>query len=192
MHDGVAGDATQTVLRFGSVDLIFDRLLPAAIEEDRVVMATGTPFRSLCGALDLLHVLDRTPVVLVVKAGEVMDGTVPLLVDVFMAFAAKLGIHEEVGGDGGVDVGVCRGGPEGALWACAFFLHGCGDRDRAVGNSLAGCVVGAIVEVSCQGEHREAGECDAVLPADPGDARNRDGDMRREDPGFVRSVAGNG
>ena len=92
----MAGNAGETGLRFGRVDLLADGLLPAAAEEDGVIMAAGAPLTGLCRALDILHAFDGGAVELVVEAGEVMDAALPLLVDVLVAGAALFGIEEVV------------------------------------------------------------------------------------------------
>ena len=59
MNDGVARHAAQAVLRFRSVELVFDRLIEAAIEKDRVIVASGAPLAALRAA-KLLHVQNRS------------------------------------------------------------------------------------------------------------------------------------
>ena len=88
VHDGVAGHATQAVLRFGRVDLLLDGTVEAAVEEDRVIVTSGAPFAALRAA-QLLHVLDGLPVELIVERREVVHGALPLLVDVLVALAAQ-------------------------------------------------------------------------------------------------------
>src|SRR5579875_1439547 len=98
MHDGVAGHATQPSLSFWSIDLIFDRLIKPAVEEYSVVRAAGTPLPRL-SADYVLHVFNGFAIERVVKRGEVMGGTFPLLIDIPMTFAAFFRFHEERRGD---------------------------------------------------------------------------------------------
>ena len=44
VNDRVARGAAQSVLRFRGFDLLFDRAIKAAIEEDRVIVTAGAPF----------------------------------------------------------------------------------------------------------------------------------------------------
>ena len=126
VRDGVAGDAAEAVLRFGRVDLLLDGALEAAVEEDGVVVAAGAPLTALRAA-ELLHVEDGGLVERVIEGREVVHGAVPLLVDVLVALAAELGIHEEIGGDEAAGIGAGGGGPERRARAFAFGLHGDGD-----------------------------------------------------------------
>ena len=77
VRDRMARRARETGLRFGRVDLFLDRPVEAAVEEDRVIVAAGTPLRRLC-ADDVLHVLDRLAVPLVVERREVVHRRLPL------------------------------------------------------------------------------------------------------------------
>ena len=101
----------QAGLRFRRVDLLLDRPVEAAVEEHRVVVAAGAPFRRL-RADGVLHVLDRLAVPLVVERRKVVRRRVPLVVDVLVAAAARCAGHEEVRRDGAADVGVGRRGKE--------------------------------------------------------------------------------
>ena len=50
----MARDATEAVLRFGRIDLFFDRLIESPVEKHRVIVTPGAPFAGL-GADDILH-----------------------------------------------------------------------------------------------------------------------------------------
>ena len=118
----VARDTPEPVLRLGGVNLILDRLIEAPVEEDGVVVAARAPLTAPRPA-QLLHVLNRLPVVLVVEAGEVVHRAIPLLVGVHVALAAQLRIHEEVRGNRAAHVGLGRTRPERTLRAAPFLLH---------------------------------------------------------------------
>ncbi len=123
VHDGVARHASQPILRLGSIDLIFDRLLPAPVEEHRVIVTARAPLTVLRRAADLLHVLNGLPVKLIVERCEMVHRAVPLLVNILVAFAAALRIHEEVGRDRAAHIRPRRRRPERRLRAAAFLLH---------------------------------------------------------------------
>ena len=97
-RDGVTGGARQAGLRFGRVDLLFDRTIEAAVEEHGVIVAARAPLR-WPRARDVLHVLDRLAVPLIVERGEMMDRRAPLLVNIAMAARATVGRHEEIRGN---------------------------------------------------------------------------------------------
>ena len=111
MHYGVAGNTAQTVLRFWCIDLLLDWAVKATIEKYGMVVASRAPFASLRAA-QLLHVLDRAAVKAIVEGCEMMHRSLPLLIDVLMAFAAQLGIHEEIGRDETARISASGGGPE--------------------------------------------------------------------------------
>ncbi len=127
VHDRVAGNAPQAVLRLRRVHLFLNGALEAAVEEHCMIVTSGAPLAPLRSA-QLLHLFDGTPVELVVERRKVMHGALPLLVDVLVTFAAQGGVHEEVGGDHFGRVGVRRGRPERRLRPSAFPRHG--ERDR--------------------------------------------------------------
>ena len=134
----------------GVSQLFLDGALEAAVEEDGVVVAAGAPLAALRAA-ELLHVQDRRLVELVVEGREVVHGALPLLVDVLVALAAELGIHEEVGGDEAAGIGAGGGGPERRARPFAFGLHGDGD-------DLAGCGCGRAARRSgARGRARRRG-----------------------------------
>ncbi len=122
VNDGMAGRAAQPRLRLRRVDLLLDRPVEAAVEEDGVVVAARAPLRGP-RAHDVLHVLDRPAVPLVVEGREVVGGGGPLLVDLLVAAGAGVAGHEEVGRDRAAHVGLRGGREEGALRAAAFAVH---------------------------------------------------------------------
>ena len=71
VDDGMAGGAAETGLRLGCVDLLSDRLIEAAVEEDRMIVTTRAPLRRR-SADHVLHILDRPAIPLVVERREVM------------------------------------------------------------------------------------------------------------------------
>ena len=82
-------------LRLRRVDLLLDRLVELATEEDGVIVASGAPLRGLRPDR-ILHILDRFPVPLVVEGGEMMGRGVPLVVDLLVATRTRLRVHEKV------------------------------------------------------------------------------------------------
>ncbi|MEZ5364303.1 MAG: hypothetical protein R2748_18695 [Bryobacterales bacterium] len=120
--DRMAGHAAEARLRFRRIDLLDRRLLEAAVEEHRVIVAAGAPLRRL-HAGRLLHVLDRLAIELVVERREVVHRAVPLLVDILMALPAGFRVEEELGRDRTADVGGRRRWEERAVRAAAFALH---------------------------------------------------------------------
>ncbi len=153
VHDRVAGDARQPRLRLRSIDLWTDRLIEPAVEEHRVIVASGAPFARL-RPHHALHVLDRFPVELVVEAREVVHRALPLLVDVLVALAALLRVHEEVGRDDAAHVGLGRRGKERRPRPAALARH----RQRRVGRVLDAVVrvwERALPGLRCQGCERQ-------------------------------------
>ena len=122
VHDRMAGYASQAVLRFRCIDLVFDRLVETAIEEHGMIVASRAPLRAL-GARYVLHVLDGFAIVLIVERSKVMHRGVPLFVDVLVTLSAALRIHKEIGWDRAANIGLGGRGPEGRLRSAAFFLH---------------------------------------------------------------------
>src|SRR5207247_56472 len=76
VDDRMAGQAAQAVLRLRGVDLLLDRPVETAVEEDRVVVAPRAPLRGL-GPHHVLPVLDGLPVPLLVEGREVQGGEAP-------------------------------------------------------------------------------------------------------------------
>ena len=122
VRDGVARGAGEAGVGLGRVELVLDRLVEAAVEEHRMVVAAGAPLARL-GADGVLHVLDRLPVELVVERGEVVHRSLPLLVDVLVALAAQRRVHEEVRGDDAAGVRLRGRGEERRRGAAAFLRH---------------------------------------------------------------------
>src|SRR6266404_1489040 len=98
MNNRVTRRAGQPGVSFRSVYLFLDGTIETPVEKDRMIMATGAPLAGL-GSDDRLHVLDRLPVELIVERREVVDRTLPLLVDILVALPAFLRVHEEVSGN---------------------------------------------------------------------------------------------
>ncbi len=137
VHDGVAGGARQAGLCLRIVDLRHDRFLETPVEEDRVIVASGAPLARF-GPHHALHVLDRFPVELVVETREVVHRALPLRVNVLVALAAFLRIHEEVRRDDAAHVGLGRRRKEWRVRPAALAGH----RERG-----AGRVHNAVVRV---------------------------------------------
>ena len=131
VYDGVARHAAEAGLRFRRIDLFLDGPVEAAIEEDGVIVTSGAPFAG-AGADDVLHVLDGLAIELIVEGGEVVHGTLPLLVDVLVAVAAELRVHEEVRRDDGSGIGLGGGWGKGRVGAAAFHVHGDGGHGRVL------------------------------------------------------------
>ena len=123
VHDGVARHAAQARLGFRRIDLLANGAIEASVEENRVVVAPGAPF-ARTGAHHVLHVLDGLPVKLVVKRCEMVGRTLPLLVDILVAFAAGLRIHKEVRRNNGAGIGLGGRRCERGLRAGALLIHG--------------------------------------------------------------------
>ena len=164
VHDRVARRAAEAVLRLGRVDLLLDRPVEAAVEEDGVVVAARAPLAGP-GADRVLHVLDRLPVPLVVERREVVRRGVPLVVDVLVALGAGGARHEEVGGDDLAAVGVRGGGEERRARAGAFAVHA-ERRQRRVHDALSVRreVVGVVAQRRRERGRRERGERELARP----------------------------
>ncbi len=158
--DGVAGGAAEAILRLGSVDLFANGAIEAAVEEDGVVVTAGAELAAP-GAVDVLHVLDGFSVELIVERREVVHGTLPLAVGIFVTLAAALGIHEEGGGDDAADIGDGGRGVERRLGSAAFTL----DRD----GGFEGIVNGALREIGTM-----------EVPARGGGKEESDGEQKSE------------
>src|SRR5579871_6138546 len=122
MGNGVAACASQAGVCFFSVDLFLNGTVKAAVKEDSVIVTPGTPFAGL-GSDGVLHVLDGFSIELIVERREVMDRAFPLLIDLFVAFTASGGVHEEIGRDDAADVGFRGRGEEWRFGSAAFALH---------------------------------------------------------------------
>ena len=120
--DRMAGGAGQARLRFGRADLLLDGTVEPSVEEHRVIVTTGAPFRGP-RADHVLHVLDRLAVPLVVERRKMMCRRAPLLVDVAMTPCAALARHEEGGRDDALDVCVRGRGEEGPRGPGSFGIH---------------------------------------------------------------------
>src|SRR5262249_56096599 len=118
----MAGRAPEALPRLRGFELVLDGPLEAPIEEDRVIVAAGAPLAALRAA-QLLHVENRGAVELVVEGRVVVHRSAPLLVDIFVALATQLRVHEEVGGNQPAGVGIRRRWPERRLRSRALFSH---------------------------------------------------------------------
>ncbi len=181
VHDGVTGQAAQPVLRFGCVDLILDGLVEAAVEEDRVIVASRTPFGGL-RAGHILHVLDGLPIELVVERCKMVSRTVPLVVDVLVALGAQLRIHEEVGRNGGAGVRVRRGWPEGRLRPRTFLGHRNGNQDR-IGDPGARVGMDAFDDGGDHGQQQRGESAGQNGPVKRSFPRAHSPDQERDDGG---------
>src|SRR4029077_7340033 len=131
LNDAVAHHATEAGAGFGLVDVLLDRRIHHAAEEESGIVAAGAPF-GLFDAVDFLHVLDAFAIPLIVEGREVMHGALPLLVNVGVAAFAGLGIEEVVGGDVVAVFGLDGAGEEFAVGAVAFLIHGGGSEGGIV------------------------------------------------------------
>jgi hypothetical protein len=95
IHDAVAHHAAQTSPGFGLVDVLRDGLIHHAAEQQCRIVAASAPFGRL-HAIHFLHVLNAFAVPLIVERGKMMNGTLPLLVNVRMAAFAGLGLQKIV------------------------------------------------------------------------------------------------
>ena len=184
VDDGVARHAAEAGLRLRRIDLFLDGTVEATIEEHRVIVTARAP---LAGARSdhVLHVLDGLPVELIVERGEVVHGALPLLVDVLMASAAKLGVHEEVRRNDGAGIRLRRRWREGRMGPAAFQIHGDGS-DGGVLNAMVGIGDGSPVERGAGGQQGEqdggghegrspGARCSVVEEADADDGDGEDG-----------------
>src|SRR5262245_55516813 len=121
----MAGYTTQSVLSFGCVDLSCHRFLKAAVEEYGMIVASGAPFRRFCAG-NALHVFDGFSIELVIKRCEMVNGTSPLFVNIFVTFTTKRRIHKEIRRNRAADIGAGGGRPEWRSGSSAFLGH----RDR--------------------------------------------------------------
>src|SRR6266404_2809627 len=92
------------------------------IRHPRPARATGAPFRRL-HARDFLHVLDALAVPLVVERRKMVDGTIPLFVDVGVAALASIGLHKVFGRDVAAMSGLSGAGEKFALRPVALAIH---------------------------------------------------------------------
>ena len=129
MRDRVARRACEARLRFGRLDLFFDRPVEPPVEEDRVIVTARAPLRRR-RANDVLHVLDRLAIPLVVERREMMRRRLPLLVDLRVTAAARLAREKKVRRDDSPDVRVGRRRKERAARSRAFFQRARGHRRR--------------------------------------------------------------
>ena len=99
VNDGVTGHASQAVLALrGIFDFANGMFLHLAGKNQRMIVTAATPERRL-DSVHVLHVFNRFAIPLVIKGREVMHGALPLVVNVRVASAAGLRIHEELGVD---------------------------------------------------------------------------------------------
>src|SRR5450755_3940695 len=96
MHYRMARHATQPRLRLWRIDLLLDRAVELPVEENGVIVAASAPLARL-RSLHILHVLNSLPIELIIERCEVMNGALPLVVDILVAFTALLRFHKEPG-----------------------------------------------------------------------------------------------
>src|ERR1700685_3850261 len=115
--------AAQPSLGLGpDTDLLDGRTHQAAVEHGGIV-ASATPLGRL-GANRVLHILDALAVPLIVEGREMMRRAEPLIVDVFMAAFAGVGLHEKLAGNLLSAVNLRRTGKEWPIRTIAFAIHG--------------------------------------------------------------------
>ena len=130
-----------------------------AVEERRVV-APAAPLRRL-GADRILHVLDRLAIPLIVERRKMMRRTEPLVVDIFVAALAGVGLHEKLAGNFLLAVDLRGTGEKRAFGPIAFAVHVVG-RHGGILDAGAGLPTFAHVAraVADAGEHDQA-DCHA-------------------------------
>src|SRR5262249_33849658 len=109
------------------------------------------------GSDHVLHVLDGLAVELIVKRGEVVHGTLPLIVDVLVASTAELRVHEEIGGNDGFGIGLRRRWGKGRVRSAALVVHGDWD-DAGVLDTVAGIGPRFSVKGASRGQEDEYGD----------------------------------
>ena len=171
LRDGVAGRAGQPRLRLRRVDLLGDRPIEAAVEEDRMIVAARTPL-ARPRPDDRLHVLDGLPVELVVERGEVMDRALPLLVHVLVALPAQFRVEEEVRGNRAADVGLGGRWEERRGGSTAFAVHRRRRRQR-IDDPIARHGAGADPRPDRAGHDRQQRRGRQVGPSEPSLAAGR-------------------
>ncbi len=150
MRDGVARSARQSRTGFRRVHLVLDGPVEAAIEEDRVIMASRAPLTRLRSD-HALHVFDGLPVELVVERSEVVHRAFPLLVDILVTAPARLRIHEEVRRDDAAHVGLGGRWKERRLRTAPLLVHG-GRHNQRVPDSIVGVRTNFSVKCGRRGE----------------------------------------
>ena len=133
--DGVAHHAAQSGLRFRTMHDLLDRRIHHAAVEHRGIVASTAPFRGL-GADRVLHVLDRLAVPLIVERRKMVRRAEPLVVDIFVAALAGVGLHEKLAGNFLLSVDLRRTGKERTLRTVALAIHVVG-RHGGILNSVA-------------------------------------------------------
>src|SRR5580692_1292995 len=122
-------------------------------------MAATAPLRGL-GADRVLHVLDRLAVPLIIEGRKVVGRAEPLVVDVFVAALAGVGLHEKLAGNFLVAVDLSGTREERSLRAIALAVHRVG-RHGGVLDAVAGLPTYADIlrAVTDAGKNRQA-HCD--------------------------------
>ena len=120
--DGVTHHATEARLRLRAVHDLLDRSIHQTAVEDGRIVASAAPFRRL-GADRILHVLDRLAVPLIVERREMVGGTEPLIVDIFVATFAGVRLHEELAGNFLLAINLRGAGKERTFGPIAFAIH---------------------------------------------------------------------
>ncbi len=164
LGDGVAHHASQTGLRFRTINDLLDGSVKHPAVEQRRIVTTRAPFGGF-NANDVLHVLHALAVPLVVKGRKVMHGAIPLLIDVMVAALAGIRFHEVISRNFSRMGRLRRTGEEGAIGSVAFVIHRAGRRRRIA--DLIGALPAALPDLPSakperrsQGqEHRESNRC---------------------------------
>ena len=157
-----------------------------------MVVASRAPLAALGAARNVLHVLDGFPVKLIIERREMVHGALPLVVNILVAFAAALRIHEEVGWDDAAHIGLGRRGPEGRLGSAAFLFHRNGDQ-RRVADAAVGIREIALVEPGGYGDDQNEreprrhgakshGAAAPQIGQERGSAQHRQSDMQPQRP----------
>ena len=149
----MACNASQARLRRGRMQVLSDRFIHHAIQQNGEVMTAAAPFRRL-NAVDLLHVHYRLAVPLIVEGGEVMRRLVPLFVDIGMTVALGAGVRcqKKICGDEAAGVGFDGTGEKMTAAASALFVHA-GWRGRRIPDEIIG--VWAVMPHDSRGEGKE-------------------------------------
>ena len=121
---GMASCARESGLGGGGMQILPDRSIHHAVQQDSRIVTPTTPFGRL-DPVDILHIHNRFAIPLIVEGGEVMRRFVPLFVDVGVAAALGTGLggQKEIGGDQVAGIGLDGSGEERSIGATAFLIH---------------------------------------------------------------------
>ena len=133
--NGVAHHAAQPSLRLRPVNDLLDRRIHQSRVQHGRIVAAAAPLRGF-RADRVLHVLDRFAIPLIVKRRKMVCRAEPLVVDIFVAAFAGIGLHEELAGNFLPAVNLRRAGEERSFGPVAFPVH-VGGRHHRILNAIA-------------------------------------------------------